>query len=47
MSEPLLEQLFDSPVKVRLLKLFLYHPDGDFTVDELRLRLLASRRGIK
>ncbi|MCX6813832.1 MAG: hypothetical protein NT078_01200 [Candidatus Azambacteria bacterium] len=29
-SEPTLEALFDSPIKVKLLKLFLYNPDRDF-----------------
>ena len=29
-SEPTLDALFDSPIKVKLLKLFLYNPDGDF-----------------
>ncbi len=28
--EPTLDALFDSPIKVKLLKLFLYNPDGDF-----------------
>ena len=28
--EPTLDALFDSPIKVRLLKLFLYNPDLDF-----------------
>lgn len=29
-SEPTLDALFDSPIKVKLLKLFLHNPDGDF-----------------
>ncbi|NCO25158.1 hypothetical protein GW901_01340, partial [Candidatus Parcubacteria bacterium] len=29
-SEPTLDALFDSPIKVKLLKLFVYNPDGDF-----------------
>jgi len=29
-SEPTLEALFDSPIKVKLLKFFLYNPEGNF-----------------
>ncbi len=29
-SEPTLDALFDSPIKVKLLKLFLHNPDEDF-----------------
>jgi hypothetical protein len=29
-SEPTLDALFDSPIRVRLLKLFLYNPDENF-----------------
>ncbi len=29
-SEPTFDVLFDSPIKVKLLKLFLYNPDKDF-----------------
>ena len=29
-SEPTLDALFDSPIKVKLLKLFLYNPDENF-----------------
>jgi len=35
MSEQILEQLFDSPVKVRLLRLFLRNPEKKFTFKEI------------
>ncbi|MFH1990672.1 MAG: hypothetical protein ABIJ19_02340 [Patescibacteria group bacterium] len=30
LSEPTLDRLFDSPARTRLLKLFLYNPEGNF-----------------
>ncbi|MBL7053059.1 MAG: hypothetical protein ISS02_00125 [Candidatus Portnoybacteria bacterium] len=38
MSKEILEKLFDSPVKVKLLKLFLRNPDQFFTLSEVRKR---------
>jgi biotin operon repressor len=35
MSEQILEQLFDSPIKVKLLKLFLRNPDRYFSLPEI------------
>lgn len=47
MNEPILEELFDSPVKVRLLKLFLRNPETSFVlfdiVSRTKLRALALR----
>src|SRR3989344_4592667 len=37
-SEHILEQLFDSTVKVRLLKLFLRNEESAFTLSEVRRR---------
>ncbi len=41
-SEPTLDALFDSPIKVKLLKLFLYNPDGDF-----ELKAIAKKLNLK
>lgn len=38
MSKEILEKLFDSPVKVKLLKLFLRNPDQFFTLSKARKR---------
>ena len=38
MSKEILEKLFDSPVKVKLLKLFLRNPDQFFTLSEIKKR---------
>ncbi|MBU1177408.1 MAG: hypothetical protein ABIG88_01610 [Patescibacteria group bacterium] len=50
MSKEILEQLFDSLVKVRLLKLFLRNPDDAFGLSEIAKRiksdLSACRRQI-
>ncbi len=35
MSKEILEKLFDSPVKVKLLKMFLRNPDQFFTLSEI------------
>ncbi|MBI4098908.1 hypothetical protein HY442_00050 [Candidatus Parcubacteria bacterium] len=44
MSERILEHLFDSAVKVKLLKLFVHNPTTVFTVGEIRRRTQASGR---
>ena len=44
MSEQILEHLFDSPVKVSLLKLFLRNPDRFFSLDEIISKTQASPR---
>ena len=41
-SEPTLDALFDSPIKVRLLKLFLYNPDKDF-----ESRIISKKLNLK
>ena len=41
-SEPTLDALFDSPIKVKLLKLFLYNPNGDF-----ESRAIAKKLNLK
>lgn len=43
MSEQILEQLFDAPVKVKLLKLFLRNPRRFFSVDEIAKKTQLSR----
>lgn len=51
MSKEILEKLFDSPVKVKLLKLFLRNSDQFFTLSEARKRtksdLSSCRRQVK
>lgn len=42
MSKEILEQLFDSPVKVRLLKLFLRNKDLTFTLQEIARRIRSD-----
>lgn len=42
MSQQILEKLFDSPTKLRLLKLFLRNPKIKFTVPEIRKRTLLK-----
>ncbi len=44
MSKQILEQLFDSPVKVRLLKLFLRNPDQSFFMQGIARRVRADSR---
>lgn len=39
MSKEILEQLFDSPVKVKLLKLFLRNPEESFRLKEVNKRI--------
>ncbi len=47
MSEQILEHLFDSPVKVSLLKLFLRNPDRFFSLAEIISKTQASSRIVK
>ena len=42
MAKEILEQLFDSPVKVKLLKLFLRNPDQSFRLREVVKRVKGS-----
>jgi len=42
MSKEILEQLFDSPVKVRLLKLFLRNKVSSFTLQEAAKRIRSN-----
>src|SRR3989344_9129343 len=39
LSESTLDALFDSPVRVRLLKLFLYNPDENFEQKEISRKI--------
>ncbi|MDO8471345.1 MAG: hypothetical protein Q7S49_01930 [bacterium] len=49
-SEPTLDALFDSPIRVRLLKLFLYNPDRDCesgsVSKKLNLKLFQSNKNL-
>lgn len=47
MSEQVLEQLFDSPVKVKLLKLFLRNPGRYFLLPEIVTKTQANSRVIR
>ena len=47
MSEQILEQLFDSPVKVMLLKLFLRNPEKYFSLPEIVSKTHASSRTLR
>jgi len=47
MSQNVLEKLFDSPVKLRLLKLFLRNPQMQFSLPEIRKRTLLKTPAIK
>ena len=47
MSEQILEHLFDSPVKVKLLKLFLRNPDRYFSLDEIISKTQADSRLVR
>lgn len=47
MAEQILEQLFDSPLKVRLLKLFLRHPGHKFTMKEITQRVNESSQACR
>lgn len=44
MTKEILGQIFDSPVKVKLLKLFLRNPDNSFTMQEIAKRTRADTR---
>jgi len=46
MSEQILEQLFDSPVKVKLLKLFLRNPNRFFPIADIVRKTQSSRKSI-
>ncbi|MEX0877735.1 MAG: hypothetical protein WDZ40_02610 [Candidatus Spechtbacterales bacterium] len=46
MSQQALEKLFDSPAKLRLLKLFLRNPDDKLTLKELKRRTLLTAPAI-
>lgn len=43
-SQQILEKLFDSPAKLRLLKLFLRNPEDSFTLSNIKKRLLLDTR---
>lgn len=47
MSQQVLEKLFDSPVKLRLLKLFLRNPENKFTLADIRKRSLLDSSAIR
>lgn len=47
MSMQILEQLFDSPVKVRLLKLFLRNPNDIFKLPEITRKTQSNLRIVK
>lgn len=42
MSKQVLEKLFDSPNKLRLLKLFLRNSDAQFTLSDIKKRLMLN-----
>lgn len=42
MAEQILEQLFDSPLKVKLLKLFFRHPGRNFAMKEITGRVKSN-----
>lgn len=44
MSREILEQLFDSPAKVKLLKLFLRNPEESFGLKEVNKRIKSDAR---
>ncbi len=47
MSEQILEQLFDSPIKVKLLKLFLRNPGRQFLLSEIAKKTQSRKAVIK
>lgn len=47
MSQQILEKLFDSPAKLRLLKLFLRNPGESFTLAEIRRRTMVETAAVK
>jgi len=42
MNKQVLEKLFDSPAKLRLLKLFLRNPETQFTLSDIKKRTILS-----
>ncbi|MDX1608083.1 MAG: hypothetical protein R3251_02645 [Candidatus Spechtbacterales bacterium] len=46
MSQQVLEKLFDSPAKLRLLKLFLRNPEDKFALKDLRKRTLLQTKSV-
>ena len=44
---PILEELFDNPARVRLLKFFLHNPDKSFSLKELKKYLKVDGRSLK
>ncbi|MDD2753710.1 MAG: hypothetical protein PHT44_03835 [Candidatus Portnoybacteria bacterium] len=46
MSERILEQLFDSPIKVKLLKLFLRNPDRQFLMQNIIKKTQERRNAV-
>ncbi|MEX2145207.1 MAG: hypothetical protein WD712_02430 [Candidatus Spechtbacterales bacterium] len=47
MSQRILEKLFDSPSKLRLLKLFLRNPREKFSLSDIRKRTMLTTPSIK
>ena len=47
MSQQILEKLFDSPAKLRLLKLFLRNPGETFTLADIRRRTMVETAAVK
>lgn len=47
MTNHILEQLFESPAKVRLLRLFLRSPKDKFSIDETSKRIKADKKSCK
>ncbi|KKS37781.1 MAG: hypothetical protein A3G49_05455 [Candidatus Sungbacteria bacterium RIFCSPLOWO2_12_FULL_41_11] len=45
--EQILDKLFESTTKVRLLKLFLMNPDGQFTMPEVVKQTQLKRQAVK
>lgn len=46
-SQQILERLFESPLKIKLLKLFLRNDMSEFSFSEIRDRLLADQEELK
>lgn len=47
MHDHILEKLFESPAKIRLLKLFLRNPETSFAMAEIRTRTQLDQRDIR
>ncbi|MEX0916616.1 MAG: hypothetical protein WDZ44_00750 [Candidatus Spechtbacterales bacterium] len=47
MSQLILEKLFDSPAKLRLLKLFLRNPGETFSLADIRRRTMVETAAVK